>query len=235
MSDPLSHVASWIAPAAANLSITAADVDDPLIALIRERARLYRLAGDLTERADKILAALPDDVRFEIVRVSFLGLAGDEDFQTEKELSLFFSVLKAAAAGMAFSKKLDQAVKDQNKARVNHLKAKALDEFRVGLKRIREVREASGCEALYREAEALEEQADELEDRICDTPAGSFDALLWQLELSRDNAALAPRANEDLLDTIIAGVKRLARTGGFASSASTSPHEGRTEAAKSRG
>jgi hypothetical protein len=50
MSDPLSHVASWIAPAAANLSITAADVDDPLIALIRERDRLYRLAEDSRER-----------------------------------------------------------------------------------------------------------------------------------------------------------------------------------------
>ena len=41
--DPLSHVASWIAPAAANLSPTSADVDDPLIALIRERDRLFSL------------------------------------------------------------------------------------------------------------------------------------------------------------------------------------------------
>ena len=52
------------------------------------------------------------------------------------------------------------------------------------------------------------EQAGELHDQICDTAAGSFDALLWQLELARDYCD-----NEELLDTIIAGVKRLAGPG----------------------
>jgi hypothetical protein len=45
--------------------------------------RLYWLAEDTRERGDEIKAALPDDVRFEKVPASFLGLVGDEDFKTE--------------------------------------------------------------------------------------------------------------------------------------------------------
>jgi hypothetical protein len=204
MSDPLSHVASWIAPTAANLSITS-DVDDPLVALIRERDRLFRLAEDTKARGDEIEAGLPDDVRFKKVQVSSLGLAGDEDFKTEEELRRFFSILDVVAHVTAARQKLDKDAKDQITARVDRFEAKVLDEFKVGMERIHELREASGCEALYREAEALEEQADELHDQICDTPAGSFDALLWQIEHARLYFEY-----EGMLDTIFAGVKRLA-------------------------
>jgi len=43
-------------------------------------------------------------------------------------------------------------------------------------------------------------------EQICSTPATSFDTLLWQLEAARDDFR-----DEELLDTIIAGLKGLAR------------------------
>ena len=99
---------------------------------------------------------------------------------------------------------------DRLEARLNTIKALALDQLMVGLARIEIAVEASGAAALYRESEDLEEKATELHEQICSTPATSFDALLWQLEAAAAVCGTAPLAAEELLDTIIDGVKGLA-------------------------
>jgi hypothetical protein len=73
------------------------------------------------------------------------------------------------------------------------------------LAKIREAREASGCEALDREADALKEQARAIADRIYETQATSFAGIIAQLELVK-----AEQDNWTLLERSIAGVKRLA-------------------------
>jgi hypothetical protein len=75
--DPVSVVASWIAPARAGgadeLSTTAAPMDDPVIALIAEERRLQGLATAACTRCDEILATLPEDVQKRRAKVSFSG------------------------------------------------------------------------------------------------------------------------------------------------------------------
>jgi hypothetical protein len=61
----------------------------------------------------------------------------------------------------------------------------ALEQFRAGLAKIEEAREASGCEALYREVKAIDKQAFELHDPIRD-PGHLF------CRRSRPNRAVPP-------------------------------------------
>lgn len=205
--DPLSHVASWITPTAseavANLSPSSAETNDPLIGLIRERDRLFRLADQVEKRARAIESTLPDDVRQKKVRISLLGVL-EEEF-SEKELNNFFAIFKLAIEVQRKCDPQGPRVTTSEEARLDHITERALVEFRAGLAKIHEAREASGCEALYREAEAIEERAYQIHDQVVETPAQSFDGLLWQLEFARDHLDF-----EGLTDTLIAGVKRLA-------------------------
>jgi hypothetical protein len=67
---------------------------------------------------------------------------------------------------------------------------------------------ASGSEALFCEADALYRQADALDERICETHATSFAGILGQLERIKE-AFQFQEDREDLVDTIIAGIKAL--------------------------
>jgi hypothetical protein len=56
------------------------------------------------------------------------------------------------------------------------------------LAKIKEGREACGCEALWREPDALLEQARAIRDRIFETQANSFAGILAQLEILKDES-----------------------------------------------
>jgi hypothetical protein len=81
---------------------------------------------------------------------------------------------------------------------------RAILQFRDGKAKIDAAREASGCDALYREAEALGERVKAIYERIVATPARSFAGLLGQLDLLRDATG-----EHKFVDTIIAGIKAL--------------------------
>jgi hypothetical protein len=149
---------------------------------------------------------LPDDLRHKKVRLSLPGL-GDDEFLSEQDLEEFFSSVRLGLSTIRHIKKRGHDLKREmaDNARMDRMQTKILDDFRAGLATIEAAHEASVYEALDREAAALEEQAGRLHEQICDTPASSFDSLLWQLELARDYCD-----NPDLLDTIIGGVKGLA-------------------------
>src|SRR5580704_7236594 len=73
--DPLSHVASWLTPASADVadrpSPTSAAGDDPALVLIAEMKRLGAAMDAVNERAVASFATLPEDVRNGHVQVSF--------------------------------------------------------------------------------------------------------------------------------------------------------------------
>jgi hypothetical protein len=135
-------------------------VDDPLIAMIRERHRLREAAEEIKERADQIKSELPEDVREGKVRIAILSSAGEDDFHNEESLQDFFSLLKLAAQVFACRKtsKDDNAIDaamDRSTSQLGRLSATAYAELRAGLERINEAREASGYPTLEREAEEL--------------------------------------------------------------------------------
>jgi hypothetical protein len=76
---------------------------------------------------------------------------------------------------------------------------------RAGKAKLDAVLEASGWEALHREAHALAERGEEIDLQIERTVATSFAGVLAQIEVLRENFG-----DHALLDMIIAGVKRLA-------------------------
>jgi hypothetical protein len=71
--------------------------------------------------------------------------------------------------------------------------------------KIAAAREASGCEALLREADALSERGEDLDEQVESTVATSFAGVLAQLEVLRESFG-----DHALLETIITGIKRLA-------------------------
>jgi len=83
---------------------------------------------------------------------------------------------------------------------------KAREEFQVRKAKIAELREEAGLEELERKAHALALQTDEIDEQIWQLQATSFAGLLGQLEWCRREYG----SEEGKLDTIIAGVKRLA-------------------------
>ena len=83
---------------------------------------------------------------------------------------------------------------------------RAREEFRVHKAKIAELREEAGLEELERKAHALALQTDEIDEQIWQLQATSFAGLLGQLEWCRREYG----SEEGKLDTIIAGVKRLA-------------------------
>jgi hypothetical protein len=170
---------------------------DPLILMIKEHAKLLARRDEIDERADKIRSSLPENVREGQVSIVFsAGFTdpGNFTFRTELEVNVFARTVHQIAW------------RDRSVPHWDRIVAQLIDDFRAAKKaQIDDVLEASGVAALDREAAAVADQAYELHTKICDTPASSFPALLYQLELLRDDLEVP-----DLLDTIIAGVKRLA-------------------------
>jgi transposase len=81
--DPLSHVASWLTPAAAaDGPLTGGG---PVIALIAEEKRLGALFIAADTRGAEILSALPEDIRKGLVRVSF-GVHPNQIYNWKKQL-----------------------------------------------------------------------------------------------------------------------------------------------------
>jgi len=70
---------------------------DPLIALIRERARLFKLAEDTRARAKKIESELSEDVGERRVRINFFEgfiKPAKFDFKTESDVKIFCEVVR---------------------------------------------------------------------------------------------------------------------------------------------
>jgi hypothetical protein len=101
----------------------------------------------------------------------------------------------------------------------------ALDELRAGLEEIKAIREASGCETHYREAEALWKQAGEIGNRIFETKpltlAGAIAMLDWTQ--AEEYEPLTP--HWQTIDTVIAGLRDLQAKEVAASPASEAPDD----------
>jgi hypothetical protein len=170
---------------------------DPLIAMIRERSRLFRVAEEIRERADEIRLTLPEAVQKGEVLITFsagFNKPGNFDFKTEMDVKAFAEGYRRAVW------------RDRPIPHWDRIVAQLLEDFRAAKKaQIDDVLEASGCAALLREVEELEQKTSDLEEQIYSTPATSCDALLWQLEALRDETD-----DKELLDTIVAGVRGLA-------------------------
>jgi hypothetical protein len=171
--DPLSHVASWLTPASADATDT---VEDPVIALIAEGNRLAALRIAACGRGDEIFDTLPKDIREGRVRVSFsdseLGqcISGLKNcFRSEIDLQSFLNIWRRWPTARA-----ERDGKSPEAALAEFDREIGLDQalvqLRAGLEEIKAIREASGYEAHYREAEARDERADAIFDQICNTP-----------------------------------------------------------------
>jgi hypothetical protein len=227
--DPVSVVASWIAPARAGdadeLSTTAAPMDDPVIALIAEERRLQALATAASTRCDEILATLPENVQKRRARVSFggklSGLLGDS-FSSEAHLQSHVAPLRrlATVREKVLGGDLEAAYADFDREIGLD---QALDELRAGLEEIKAIREASGCETHYREAEALWDQAVEIGDRIFETKPLTLAGAIAMLEWNRDEEYEPLTTHWQTIDTVTAGLRDLQAKGLAASPASESP------------
>jgi len=150
------------------------DDADPLLAMFEERLRLYDLAAEKGTAGDKILSALPEEIQRKWARVEIPQAWRKAGWYAgEALLNSNIEILRHRLGA-------DPAWFEENIAQP------ALAQLRAGLAKIAETREASGCEALYREADEFARQAEELEHRICSTTATSLEGLLSQLELARE-------------------------------------------------
>jgi hypothetical protein len=206
--DPVSAVASWLTPAAPGEV-----AEDPVIALIAEAARLDALSLAATNRGDQIFSTLPEDVRKGRMRVSFSKL-GDvlqrhNGFTSEADLQEWVRVHRNWAMVLVRS--------DVKKGRISaeDLAAEeaefdreigldqALAQLRAGLEEIKAIREASGCEAHYREAEDLATRAGEVGDQIRSTKPVTLAGAIAMLERENEGGC----CDEHLTNTVIAGLR----------------------------
>jgi hypothetical protein len=143
-----------------------ADDADLVFALIAEGHRLDALVIAAETRGDEILNTLPEDIREGRVRVSFsdseLGrclsnLSGGH-FISEEQLQRFLTPWQILQRRWA-----EREEESPEAAVVDFNREIGLDQvlaqLRAGLEEIKAIREASGCEALYREAEDHRERA----------------------------------------------------------------------------
>ena len=145
------------------------DDADPLLAMFEERLRLYDLAAEKGTAGDKILSALPEEIQRKWARVEIPQAWRKAGWYAgEALLNSNIEILRHRLGA-------DPAWFEKNIAQP------ALAQLRAGLAKIAETREASGCEALYREADEFARQAEELGHRICSTTATSLEGLLCQL------------------------------------------------------
>jgi hypothetical protein len=201
--------------------------DDPLLAMFAERARLFATA-DRTRRAEEeIVVTLPEGVARGGVMIELPAGAEPCFFYSEEDLKRaikkrrWYRDLGVALKG-EFGEKLCEELRQikprprpapEDDVAFEKNNAAALEQFRAGTAKIAAAREASGCAALDREAGEIEREACEIQDQIFETPATSLAGVLGQLDLLRDYYDLE---DAKLLDSIIAGVKRLANSGGAA-------------------
>jgi hypothetical protein len=177
---------------------------DPLLPMIAEHERLLALCEDAERRAKEIKSTLPKDVVEGKASITvFIGFDKPHifHFKTEREAENFAKSLRV----LLWAREHERPSAEHWDRIVTQL----VSDFRTARKaQIEDVLEASGCAALEREAEALDEEVYELRVKILATPARSLSALFYQLELARPEVDY-----EGLVDTIIAGVKRLAAGG----------------------
>jgi hypothetical protein len=199
--DPLSRVASWLTPVTADPP--PADDVDPVFALIAEVVRLDALAIEAQTRGDKIFDALPEDIRKGLVRVSLSGELGrllqHSGFASEVALHRWVDVHRRFV--MAF---VDDATAAEFDRQIGF--DQALAQFRAGREEIKTIREASGCEAHYREAEALGQQAGKIVAQIGHTKPVTLAGAIAMLEWGHEDGC----CDECLINTAIAGLHELA-------------------------
>jgi hypothetical protein len=219
--DPVSAVASWLAPATsgevADESLTASPPEDPVIALIAEEKRLEALWTAATTRGDEIFSTLPEDIRKGRVQVSFsdseLGqcISGLKNwFTSEENLQSFLTIWRRPPTHCAErdGKSPEAAVAEFDR---DIGLDQALAQLRAGLDEIKAIRAASGYEAHYREAEALDERADVIFNQICDTPPRTLAGAIGMLELASELLASGedscPIETKGMINTVIAGLR----------------------------
>jgi hypothetical protein len=185
-------------------------VDDPVLALIAEEQRLAVLRIAASGRGDEIFDALPEDIRKGRVKVEFsdseLGqcISGIKNcFRSELELQSFLDKY-----GRGVWRRRAERNGESPEAAVAEFDREvgldqALAQLRAGLEEIKTIREASGYEAHYREALALDERADVIFNQICETPPRTLDGAIAMLELP----AAAHPEDSGLINTVIAGLR----------------------------
>jgi hypothetical protein len=201
MSDPLSRVASWLAPAmvAGESPTISVAVDDPVLALIAETARLDALSLAAQNRGDEIFDALPEDIREGRVQVSLNGKLGRllqhyRGFTSEADLERWVSLHREFA--VAF---VDDATAAEFDRQIGL--DQALAQFRAGREEIKAARETSGCEAHYREAEDLGRRAGEAGNQIRNTKPVTLTGAIAMLEWENEDGRL--------ITSVIAGLRDL--------------------------
>jgi hypothetical protein len=172
--------------------------EDPLLAMLKERARLHQLAARAQSAGEEIELELPDDVQLGVVKVKLPD--GDCSCRTEEDVNRSVSVRVRLVETFA------KYGSDVDRDYLREWSEGALEQYRAGKAAIEAAREASGCAAAYRQAETLRDMADELQDRICETQAISLAGVLGQLALLRDDDG---GIDDQLIDSIVAGVKAL--------------------------
>jgi hypothetical protein len=201
---------------------TAADDIDPVLALIAEGNRLAALRIAASGRGDEIYDALPEDIREGKVRVSFSDsevgrlLGRHSGFTSEAHLHRWVRVHREVATvcvrfdvekGRIGAEAL--AAEEAEFDRYIGLD-QALAQLRAGQAEIKAIREASGYEAHYREAEALDERADVIFNQICDTPPRTLAGAIAMLELASELASgedSCPIETKSLINTANAGLR----------------------------
>jgi hypothetical protein len=198
--DPVSAVASWLTPATPEIPEAA----DPVLTLFAEPERLVdRYDSVYYCAACEIEATLPDDVGEGRVLIEMLD-GGTLGFRSEELLKGLLDSRMSLAETRFRHYPEDGDERDP----VREWSEKAIKDFRTGKANIAAVREASGCEALFRQASDLDKQADEIVNRACNMQAVSLAGLLAQIERLRHLAAIGFDV-DPLIDTIIAGIKGL--------------------------
>jgi hypothetical protein len=217
--DPLSRVAAWLTPATpgevADEALTASPPEDPVIALIAEAKRLDALWFAATNRGDEILDTLPEDIREGRVRISITDgelsslLWRHAGFTSEAHLHRWVDVHRRLAMVRARHEvetgrisAEDLAAEEAEFNREVGLN-QALAQFRAGVDEIKAIREASGCEAHYREAEGLARRAGEIENQIRNTKPVTIAGAIAMLELGLEGGCV----NESLINAAIAGLR----------------------------
>jgi hypothetical protein len=204
--DPVSAVAGWLTPATPE--VPAAGDTDPVLAMIAELNRLDALWAAAQARGAEILNTLPEDIRKGRVRVSFgdseLGrcLSSPGYFTSEQQLQRFLDPWRRFDMRMAKHK-----AKSPEAAAAEFDREIGLDQLlaqlRAGLDEIKAIREASGCEAHYREADDLEPRMRELGHQIDTTKPVTIAGAIAMLERLRDAYCVAH--NE--INPVIAGLR----------------------------
>ena len=200
---------------------------DPLLAMLAERSRIFATADRIRRAEEEIVVALPEDVARGSVTVELPGREArhfwnEEDLQREIKHIRWLRSARAVMMSDEVKEKFREYLRrlppppppePEDDATFEESIAAALEQFRAGTAKIAAAREASGCAALDREAGEFEREAREIQDQILETPATSLAGILGQLDLLRDYYDLW---DAKLIDSIIAGVKHLANSGGAA-------------------